>query len=549
MPAKFEDILGQCLEDIQAGRYSIDECLKMYPLLRNRLEPLLRIALKIKPPADIEPSPEFTVRARVQIMEQIYARRDVTKRTESRYISQSSLIPQRRRFSMIGIIIAVVLTVSGLGGGTAYASQDSLPGDVLYSVKLGTEQVRMILPGDDIDKAELALTFADKRVAEMATLAEKGRTENLILARDKYDDALNTVMSRIEAARGKGLATARVSELVSETTAEQLSALDKVYDQVPAEAREAITKARQVSLKGQEHALLALAQDTPARAAEINMATAEDRLNRAIAVAVSDFEEVENALEQYEEINQFGEEISQIAQGLGKNVATVEELVAKATSRHLSILDEVKDKVPDQAKSAIERARKASIDGLGNALKVLAGENPAKAMELNLAAMEERLNRVRAEAAEGDVEEVQDALQQFEEMARFGEEISQIAQGLGKDVATVEELVARATTIHLEVLSKVLEQVPDQARAAVEGAMQESVKGYERATEALEKIGTPDIIPPKPPIPKEVPVPKEIPPVPRPEVPAGSDKDAEGKQEIQGEQRTPGPPSGRGGRP
>jgi ABC-type transport system involved in cytochrome c biogenesis ATPase subunit len=557
MAGKFEDILVQCIDDIKADRYSLEDCLERYPSLRKRLEPLLKLALEIQPPPDLELSPGFKIKARVQLMEQIHAGRSVTKRAEPRYRNKISLIPRRRRFSMIGIIIAVVLAVSAAGGGTAYAAQASLPGDALYPVKLGTEQVRMVLPGDDVAKAERALSFAAKRVEEMTTLTERGRTENLNLAQDKYNDVMNAVLARIEAARGKGLSTASISELVAGATAEQLSALDKVYDRVPAEAKEAITKARQVSLKGQENALLALAQDNPVRAVEINMATAEERLNRARAVAEgNDVEEVENALQQYEELNQFGEEISQIAQGLGKNVATVEELVAKAISRHLSILDEVKAKVPDQAKPAIERAQEASINGLGNALKALAQENPARAMEINLAAMEARLNRVRAGADEGDVEEAEDALKQFEDMARFGEEISQIAQGLGKDVATVEELVARATSIHLEVLAKVREQVPEPARAAIDRAMQESERGYERATEALERIGASSDIPPKPPIPEGVPAPKDIPPVPKPEVPVGSDSDneteveeEEEKQEEQGEQRTPGPPSGIGGRP
>lgn len=543
MPGKFEDILVQCIDDVKAGRYSIEDCLGRYSSLRNRLEPLLRIALDIQPPPDIEPSAAFKIKARVQLMEQIHAGRAVTKGTESRYKKQTGVIPKRRRFSMIGIVIAIVLAVSAAGGGSVYASQNSLPGDVLYPVKLGTEQVRMTLPANDIVKAELALSFAEKRVEEMTALAEKGRTENLNLAQDKYGDVVDTVLARIEAARGKGLSTASISELVAGATAEQVSALDKVYDQVPDEAKEIITKARQVSLVGQGNALAALARDNPLRAAEINVATIENRLNRARAVAEgNDIKEVENALRQHEEMARFGEEISRIAQGLGKDAATVEELVAQATSGHLSILDEVKAKVPGQAKPAIERAQEASINRLGNALKALAQENPARAMEINLAAMEARLNRVRAGADEGDVEEAGDALKQFEDMARFGEEISQIAQGLGKDETTVEELVAKATTIHLEVLAKVREQVPEPAKAAVDRAMQESERGYERATEALEKIGAPGVVPPKPPMPEGVPVPEGIPPVPKPEVPAGSG-------EEQGEQRVPGPPSKTGGRP
>lgn len=402
MPKKFGEILAQCIDDIKAGRCSIEECLKRYPSLRSRLEPLLTLALEIQPPPDVEPSTGFKIRARVQLMEQIHAGRAVTKWPEPRYKNQTSLMPRRRRFSMIGIIVAAVLAFSALGGGTAYASQDSLPGDILYPVKLGTEQVRMILPANDLAKAELALSFAEKRVEEMTALAEKGRPENLDLALDKYDDALAVAIARIEAARGKALTTANISELVAE-----------------------------------------------------------------------------------------------------------------AASGHLSILDEVYDEVPPEAQPAIQRAKVVSINGLGNALAVLARENPVRAMELNLTAMEDRLNRVRAMAEENNIEDAEDALQQFEELCGFGEEISQIAQDLGKDIAAVEELVAKATSIHLEVLTEVYKKMPEQAKEAIQRAMDKSAKGYERAVEALQKIGDLGDIPPKPPIPEGIPaVPKKIPPVP-----------------------------------
>jgi len=61
---KFEDILVQCIEDIKAGRSSIEECLDRYPSFRERLEPLLRIAVGIREMPDVRPSTAFRVRAR-----------------------------------------------------------------------------------------------------------------------------------------------------------------------------------------------------------------------------------------------------------------------------------------------------------------------------------------------------------------------------------------------------------------------------------------------------------------------------------------------------
>ncbi len=82
----------------------------------------------------------------------------------------------------------------------------------------------------------------------------------------------------------------------------------------------------------------------------------------------------------------------------GVDISEVSEIVALATSKHLFVLDGVMDIVPEEAKEAIAQARGVSINGQGNALRALAGEKPERAIEINLAAVEGRLNRANAEA-------------------------------------------------------------------------------------------------------------------------------------------------------
>jgi hypothetical protein len=354
---KFEDILVQCIEDIEAGRSSIEDCLDRYPSMREQLEPLLRIALAIREPPDVKPSPTFKVKARVWLMDQIHGRQAVTKWSWPRYSSQVKPILYIKRFStsMTSVILAIVLVLSALGAGTAYAAQDSLPGDTLYSIKLATEQAGMMLLRDDAARAERALSFADKRVGEMEALAEKGRPQDLDLAVEKYGYALNMTLAMIERAGDRGLATGNITALVAEATARHLLILDEVWDIVPDEAKEAVTHARNVSEAGYFHALAALASNNTVRAAEINVAAMEGRLNR-VRAKVGDVEAVEIALQQFEAMAEFGEEISQIAHEVDKDVEMVEELIALATSAHLEELAGVWEMVPEQAQPAIERA-------------------------------------------------------------------------------------------------------------------------------------------------------------------------------------------------
>jgi len=356
---KFEDILSQCIDDIKAGKASVEDCLNNYPSMRGRLEPLLRIALEIREPAYIKPSPSFKLKNRVWLMEQIHGRQAATRWPWSRYDGQMKPIAYVKRFSMsmASAILAIVLALSALGAGTAYASQASLPGDTLYSVKLGGEELTMMLVRDDISRAERALSFAERRVGEMETLAEKGRPQDLDLAVEKYGYAINMTLTEIEQARNRGLDTGNVTARVAEATSRHFLVLDEVWDVVPDQAKTAMAHARNVSETGYFHALAALAESNTVSATEMNLAAMEGRLNRVRArVGDVDVDAVEIALQQFEAMSQCGEEIAQIAQETGLNLTKVEELVADATTKHLRVLAEVYDRVPEQAQPAIEGA-------------------------------------------------------------------------------------------------------------------------------------------------------------------------------------------------
>jgi hypothetical protein len=122
------------------------------------------------------------------------------------------------------------------------------------------------------------------------------------------------------------------------------------------------------------------------------------------------------------------------------------------------------------------------------ALRALARERIERAAEINLTTIEDRLNRARVQAEKNNIAEVEDALDNAEKMYRFGEEISSLAQGLSENT-TVQELVARATSTHLEVLTDVYEKVPEEARPAIEKAIANTTINRERVIEVLRSSG------------------------------------------------------------
>ncbi|MGM0366266.1 MAG: hypothetical protein ACQEP5_06985 [Actinomycetota bacterium] len=103
-------------------------------------------------------------------------------------------------------------------------------------------------------------------------------------------------------------------------------------------------------------------------------------------------ENIQASNEEPEEDSPFGREISEIAQGLEEGETTVEELVAKATSRSVEVLEGVEDKVPEAAKEGIQKAIENSQKGNQQAVEAVGkdqnGENDDEGEEENGGSLE-----------------------------------------------------------------------------------------------------------------------------------------------------------------
>ncbi|GAI36246.1 unnamed protein product [marine sediment metagenome] len=65
-----------------------------------------------------------------------------------------------------------------------------MPDSLLYPVKLATEQVQLALTPSDIGKAELCAKLADRRVAEIIHMADKGDAQQVEAITQRLDERL-----------------------------------------------------------------------------------------------------------------------------------------------------------------------------------------------------------------------------------------------------------------------------------------------------------------------------------------------------------------------
>jgi len=167
MKRSFENILDDCLERITKQGDTIEQCLESHPEWADDLEPLLRAAASVKDAASLEASPGFKKSAKSRLMSAVAEKR-VKEAGRGMFRCWGM---QRHWVVAISLVIAILI----MGGGTVGASINSLPGDLLYPVKITSEKVQTFFTYGNEAKANLYAKLAERRIDEIRALAARER--------------------------------------------------------------------------------------------------------------------------------------------------------------------------------------------------------------------------------------------------------------------------------------------------------------------------------------------------------------------------------------
>jgi hypothetical protein len=260
---EFNNILNECLERLLEGE-TIEQCLGRYPGQANGLKPLLKTALAARRVSAIQPRADFKARARYQF-------RSALKEAATKKRPFFSWFP---RWATVATIALVLLLA---GSGTVAAAGSSMPDSPLYPVKLATEEVRLALTPSPLGKTSFCAELADRRVAEIIYLAERGNAQQLKLITQRLDERLvmlTTLISTGEEGKapmlmapapeeaGKWGGYARADEQLRTTleynAANNTAALNAALEKAPEAVKPALRHAIDVSAADYEKALEAL---------------------------------------------------------------------------------------------------------------------------------------------------------------------------------------------------------------------------------------------------------------------------------------------------
>jgi hypothetical protein len=175
--SEFDNILDECLELVLKGE-GVEACLARYPEHAAELEPLLRTALETRKAMSVGPRPEFRQRAGYEFQAAI---RGVKPRGGKGFFRW-----HLRWAAPVALIIGILM----IGSGTVTAASSSLPDETLYPVKLAAESVQIAFTPSALDKAELYARFADRRVAEIIKMADRGKVEQVEKTTKRMDKQL-----------------------------------------------------------------------------------------------------------------------------------------------------------------------------------------------------------------------------------------------------------------------------------------------------------------------------------------------------------------------
>lgn len=137
------------------------------------------IQSKIKSLDDIPPrNPEKAHLGKVNFIRQAKIQKDSVTNPSMTRLSVWDRITQQKETKMIkiaGLVMIVALLFSGTGASVA-AAQTSLPGDLLYPVKILSEEIRADLTADNQSQFNLAMKFTQRRFDEIHTILEEEGT-------------------------------------------------------------------------------------------------------------------------------------------------------------------------------------------------------------------------------------------------------------------------------------------------------------------------------------------------------------------------------------
>lgn len=191
---------------------------------------------KLKNLRKVQPSQEWFDLTRDNLINQI----NWEKRTYSQH--SSGFLNWMRSFQPVALIVCLLMIFVGGPWLTIMASEVSLPGEFLYSIKRASEGIQTKVASKE-KQSELHLEFAYRRLEEFTKIARESSSEKEVKTKQVIDDLKNNLAD--VSANLKDISKENALTVVKKTIKIKED-IDRAKEEVSLEAQESLVEAEKV---------------------------------------------------------------------------------------------------------------------------------------------------------------------------------------------------------------------------------------------------------------------------------------------------------------
>jgi hypothetical protein len=251
--------LQHCLDLILNENRLVEEALQLYPQEAEELGPLIDQALYLQASSSaFDPDPQFVQVSKRRLLSRLSETNGTFQMPATRTTWWSWLFNLGQSRALVfrfAVVLVLVVCLFAGGTGVAFASQSTLPGDSLYAVKIGLEDLTLALAPDQIHSAMLNMQYADRRLVEIQTLQLHGRLDLVapaLLNYQRHVEQATQVMAQVlQQDPAQGI---QVASIVQEKVASQLAALNNLAQSSPGQEQKDIVLAQNAAKQSLETA-------------------------------------------------------------------------------------------------------------------------------------------------------------------------------------------------------------------------------------------------------------------------------------------------------
>jgi hypothetical protein len=253
---KLDEVLPLCLSAYEGGDKSISSILDDYlpadDPIRQQVEAALWLEARKK---SLAPRPGYVRSSRQYVTDQIQKGNvDGILAGRISWISQLQdtwQMWQMKQVLQFASISLLILTIFAFSNVLSLAARLSIPGDSLYPVKLGIEQLQLAFTLSDAGDTELYLEFSKQRTTEIVDLILEGQYEYLPGTAANLEHQVNQAIISLEGVAEKDAMLAKTMETSLENTLDsQVLILAVLHGTSPPPARPGIELAMEVTTTG-----------------------------------------------------------------------------------------------------------------------------------------------------------------------------------------------------------------------------------------------------------------------------------------------------------